>query len=223
MARLRTAQSPRSIDTRAATNEQLRLYISQEGKRLNWQIAQLEKRGLETSSFAYQNLMDKSSNRPFLGVSKSEHMKINLATRGKTRSQLQQMASVIQKTVTSETITPSGIKNYYGRVFESLKARYPEMRKFTDAELADIFTTMGFESAKNKLGSDRIMQMIAKGSSAEDVKTYIEKSVGFETISQAEREYNKYRMVKDESGRRHKEGVYSDSKFKYVSTSPFDS
>lgn len=223
MGRVRTAQPPRTIDTRAATNEQLRLYISQEGKRLNWQIAQLEKRGLETSSFAYQNLMDKSSNRPFLGTSKSGHMKVNLSTRGKTRSQLQQMASVIQKSVKSQTITPSGIKNYYSRVFASLRATYPDMAKFTDDELSDMFTTMGFAAAKKKLGSDRIMQMIERGNSAEDIKSYIEKTVGFETVVQAEKEYNKYRMVKDEYGNKHREYVYTSEKFKYIKKSPFDS
>lgn len=221
--KVRGVQQARRIDTQQATMDQLQLYISQEGKRLNWQLAELEKRGLELSSFGYQNLVDKSANRSFLGVSKSGHMKISLSTRGKTRSELQQMASVIQKAVNSQTITPSGIKNYYSRVFDSLRARYPELNKYTDDELADIFTTTGFKSSKNFLGSDRIMQMIGAAKTAGDIKDYIEHTSGFDTITQAEKDFNKYKYVMDEKGNRKREYRYTGKVFTYVQTTPFDS
>lgn len=183
------------------------MYISQEGKRLNWQISQLEKKGMETSSFAYQNLVNQSSNRPFLGKSASGSTKFNLSTRGKTRQQMEAMASIIQKTVNSQTITVSGIKNYYKTVFDSLRKRYPELNKFSDEELADIFTTMGFESAKNKLGSDRLMQMVAQAKNADSIENYIEQANGFETIISAENKYNEI----------------MGTNFEYTKTSPFNS
>lgn len=207
MAKVRGVQKARQIDIRSATKEQLRMYISQEGKRLNWQISQLEKNGMETSSFAYQNLVNQSSNRPFLGKSSSGSTKFNLSTRGKTRQQMEAMASIIQKTVNSQTITVSGIKNYYKTVFDSLRKRYPELNKFSDEELADIFTTMGFESAKNKLGSDRLMQMVAQAKNADSIENYIEQANGFETIISAENKYNEI----------------MGTNFEYTKTSPFDS
>lgn len=206
MAKVRGVQKARQIDIRSATKEQLRMYISQEGKRLNWQLSQLEKKGMETSSFAYQNLVNQSSNRPFLGKSASGSTKINLSTRGKTRQQMEAMASIIQKTVNSQTITVSGIKNYYKTVFDSLRKRYPELNKFSDEELADIFTTMGFESAKNKLGSDRLMQMVAQAKNADSIENYIEQANGFETIISAENKYNEI----------------MGTNFEYTKTSPFD-
>lgn len=204
--KVRGVQKSRQINIRSATKEQLRLYISQEGKRLNWQIAELEKRGLERSSFAYQNLIDRSANQQYLGKSKSGHMKIKLNTRAMTKQQMQSLASVISATVNSQTITPSGIKNYYKSVFDSLRKRYPELQKFSDDELADIFTTMGFESAKNKLGSDRLMQMISQSKNAQSIQDYIEQSNGFETIISAERKFNDI----------------METEFTYVKTSPFD-
>lgn len=116
MARVRGVQKSRTIDVRSATKDQLRMYISQEGKRLNWQLSELEKKGMETSSFAYQNLMNRASNLKYLGKSKSGFTKVNLSTRGMSRQQMEGLASVIQKTVNAETITPSGIKNYYNKV-----------------------------------------------------------------------------------------------------------
>lgn len=206
MAKVRGVQKARQIDIRSATKDQLRMYISQEGKRLNWQIAQLEKRGLEKSSFAYQKLINSQANQQYLGTSASGHMKVSLSTRKMSKQQMQALASVINKTVNSQTITPSGIKNYYSSVFNSLRQRYPELNKFTDEQLADIFTTMGFESTKDKLGSDRLMQMIAQSSSAGAIEDYIEKSGGFETIISAEKQYN------DIMG----------ANFEYVKTSPFE-
>lgn len=183
------------------------MYISQEGKRLNWQLSQLEKKGMETSSFAYQNLMNKSSNMKYLGKSGSGYTKVNLSTRGMTRQQMEGLASVIQKTVNAQTITPSGIRNYYSSVFDSLRKRYPELNKFSDAELGDIFTTTGFEASKAKLDSDRIMQMIGHAKDAASIKKYIEQSSGFETIISAENKYNEI----------------MGTNFEYTKTSPFDS
>ena len=209
MAKVRGTQKARQIDVRSATKQQLQMYISQEGKRLNWQLSQLEKRGMVKSSFAYQNLMNRAANLKYLGKSKSGYTKVNLSTRGMTRQQMEGLASVIQKTVNAQTITPSGIKNYYNKVFDSLRNHYPELAQFSDEELGDIFTTEGFEASKTKLDSDRLMQMIAKSTSVDKLKDYIAKSNRFEDVVKAERAYRKLMR----------------SKFEYVasSESPFES
>lgn len=208
----RNVQKARQIDIRKATSKQLREYIANEGKRLNQQIVTLEKRGLEKSSFAYQNLTNRSSNRPWLGVTASGHIKVNLSTRGLSKQKLQQLAGVIQGTARAQTITPSGIKKYYGRVFASLREHYPGLAQFSDDELSDIFTTMGFKSAMGTLGSDRLMQMIASSNSAESIEHFIESSNGYETVMEATKEYNKIMGYSKENG----------NAFIYTKTSPFD-
>lgn len=196
------ASKARSIDIVRASENALKLYIQVEGKRLNQQIAQLEKFNIESASFAYKNLIDKPQYNKFLTKSKSGHTKVDITTRGKSRQQLQEIASVIKKTVTAQTITKSGITAYYGKVFASLRSRYPGLNKFSDEQLADILTTMGFESSKGFEGSDRIFQKIASAKDAESIVKYLEKTNGFETIKQADKEY------KDLMG----------TKFEYVST-----
>lgn len=208
----RNVQKARQIDIRKATSKQLREYIVNEGKRLNQQIVTLEKRGLEKSSFAYQNLIGKSSNRPWLGKNKSGYMKVNLSTRGLSKQKLQQLAGVIQGTVTTQTITPSGIQKYYSRVFDSLRQRYPEMNKFSDEELSDIFTTMGFKSAMTTLGSDRLMQMISHSKDATSIEQFLEGSNGYETVLNATDEYNRIMGYTKKDG----------NAFVYTKTSPFD-
>lgn len=190
----RKVQKARQIDIVRASTEALKSYIANEGKRLNRQITMIEKNNLTGASFGYKKLIETSANRKFLGVTKPDrtgatHTKIELSTRGKTHQELQQLASLIQRTAGYKTITKSGIKQYYGRVFDKLRAKYPGLDKFTDEQLSDILTTMGFESAKGFDGSDRLFRLIAKGEDVDSVVSYIEKTNGFEDIQQANREY----------------------------------
>lgn len=190
MAQGRKVQKARSIDLQKASVQELKSFIANEGKRLNRQITQIEKdEKLQKTSFAYRQLVERPQNAQFLGQSKSGYTKINLSTKGKQRSDLQQIASLIQRTAASKTITKRGIKEYYEGVFKSLRETYPGLADLSDDELSDILLTEGFESAKGAEGSDRIFQRIAQAKDAASIKKYIEKTVGMETVEQRNREY----------------------------------
>lgn len=183
----RNVQKARQIDLVKASTKELKSYIANEGKRLNQQIVTIEKNaGLAKSSFAYKYLTEKPQFSQYLGVNKSGRTKIELSTRGKSRQELQQLAGVINKFITMETMTKKGIKNYYGRVFDSLRRKYPGLEKLSDEQLADILTTEGFESAKGFDGSDRIFTKIGEAKDANTMIKYLEKRNTFETVISAD-------------------------------------
>lgn len=181
----------RDINIHAASVKELRAYIANEGKRLNQQLVEIQKRRLETTSFGYDNLVSSSRFREYLGTSKSGRIKINLNTRGLERGELQRLAGVIQKTVSYQTITVTGIKAYYGRVFQTLRVKYPELDKFSDDELADILKTIGWESAKGTVGSEQAFKMIGSVDTADKMLNFLEQSGGGQSISAYTREFRK--------------------------------
>lgn len=186
----RKVQKPRQIDIKRASTEALKRYIANEGKRLNQQIAQIEKRpDYVKASFAYKKLTESPATAQYLGVNKSGRTKIELNTRGKSHQQLQELANLIRKYSGAQTMTVQGIKQYYGKVFCTLRAKYPGLNKFSDEQLADILTTEGFESSKGADGSDRIFKLISESNDVDSIVEYIEKRSGFETIMQANNEW----------------------------------
>lgn len=182
----------RYIDIHSSTVKELRSYIANEGKRLNQQLVEIQKRGLEKTSFGYEALVESNKNKEFLGVSKSGKLKINLNTRGMDRAELQRLAGVINRTVQYKTITPSGIKKYYGSVFASLRdnAGMDGLSKFSDDELADILKTEGWESAKSTLGSEQAFKMIGSADDAEKIKNFLETEGGGKSITDYVKDFN---------------------------------
>lgn len=182
----------RYIDIHGATVKELRQYIANEGKRLNQQLVEIQKRGLTETSFGYEALVSQSKNREFLGVSKSGRLKVNLNTRGMERGELQRLASVINRTTAYQTITVTGIKEYYGRVFDTLREKYPELKGLTDAQLADILKTEGWESAKGTVGSEQAFKMIASADSADKVMGFLETSGAGKSIESYVKDFNEF-------------------------------
>lgn len=183
---------PREIDVHGATIKELRSYIANEGKRLNQQLVEIQKRGLEKTSFGYEALVESGKNREFLGVSKSGKVKINLNTRGMDRAQLQRLAGTINRGITYKTVTVSGIKEYYGSVFSSLRDNegYEGLKNFTDEELADILKTEGWESAKMTLGSEQAFKMIGSVNNAEMIKNFLQTEGAGKSISDYVEDFN---------------------------------
>lgn len=181
----------RSVDLQHMTATQLRSYIQNEGKRLNQQIVEIEKRGLQTSSFAYEKLTSKPNYSQYLGTTKSGHTKINLATRGLSRQELQKRAKIIEKFAGSRTITVSGIKEYNKNVTSSLRAKYPAMSKLSDEQLLDILKTQGFAHMKATVGSDVVMKMIASAASPEAMIRILESAGTLTTVDGALKEYER--------------------------------
>lgn len=183
-------QEAREADLQYMTLKELKSYIANEGKRLNQQIVEIEKRGLEKESFAYEKLTSKPQYRDYLGTTKSGHLKVNLATRGMSRPELQRMANVIQKFSQAQTMTASGIKQYYENVFNGLRDTYPGMSKLTDDQLADILKTEGFLHAKGVVGSDTVMKLIQKAASPEQMIEFLKASGSLDTHEESIEKYN---------------------------------
>lgn len=183
-------QEAREADLQYMTLKELRSYIANEGKRLNQQIVEIEKRGLEKESFAYEKLTSKPQYRDYLGTTKSGHLKVNLSTRGLSRPELQRIANVIQKFSQAQTMTASGIKQYYENVFNGLRDTYPGMSKLTDDQLADILKTEGFLHAKGVVGSDTVMKLIQKAASPEQMIEFLKASGSLDTHEESIEKYN---------------------------------
>ena len=188
-------QKARETDIQHMTVKELRSYISNEGKRLNQQLVQLEKTGMDKQSFAYERLTSRPEYTKYLGLSKSGHIKVNLSTKGLTRGAMQRIAGVIEKFANTKTITQSGIESYYKNVFGSLRESYSGMSRLTDDQLADILKTDGFDHAKGTLGSDTIMSLIAGGVTPERMKQFLEDSGSLKTSDEMIDKYNEIMSV----------------------------
>ena len=186
----------RDIDVQKMGSKELKSYIQNEGKRLNQQLVELQKKGYTDQSFAYSKLTETPRYAEFLGLSKSGKVKVNLSTRGKTRSQLQRIANVIQRFVTTKTITISGIKDYYKNVFTTLRGKYKGFGSLTDEQLADILKTDGFSHAKAVLGSDTIFKMIHQEADVDFMAEYLDRIGDLKTRDAAELEFDKMKRMK---------------------------
>lgn len=164
----------RDADVKKMTVNQLKLYIANEGKRLNQQLVEIQKRGLQQESFAYSKLVDTPRYAQYLGMSKSGRVKVNLAIRGKSRGEMQRVAGLIQQFANTKTITVTGIKSYYKGVFDKLRSKYNEFGDLTDEQLADILKTEGFAHAKAVLGSDTIFKMIHQNADVAFMQEYLD-------------------------------------------------
>ena len=186
----------REIDIQKMGSKELRSYIQNEGKRLNQQLVELQKRGYTDQSFAYSKLTETPRYAEFLGLSKSGRVKINLGTRGKSRSQLQRVANVIQRFVTTKTITISGIKDYYKNVFTTLRSKYKGFGNLSDEQLADILKTDGFTHAKAVLGSDTVFKMIHQEADVNFMAEYLDRIGDLRTRDAAELEFERMQGIK---------------------------
>ena len=183
----------RQIDPQKMGAKELASYIQNEGKRLNQQLAELQKRGMTSQSFAYSKLTETPRYAEFLGLSKSGKVKVNIGTRGKKRSELQRVASLIQRFANTKTITISGIKDYYKNVFTTLRGKYDGFGELSDEQLADILKTTGFSHAKAILGSDTIFNMIHQAADVDFMAQYLDNIGELKTRAAAEAEFDKMR------------------------------
>ena len=182
----------RLIDVHGATVKELRSYIANEGKRLNQQLVEIQKRGLSETSFGYEALVNSSKNREFLGVSKSGRLKVNLNTRGMERGELQRLARLIDRTTAYQTITVTGIKDYYARVFAKLRSKYPGLAQFSDKQLEDILKTEGWESAKASVGSSQAFEMVGSADNADKIMAFLESSGAGKSIESYVKDFNEF-------------------------------
>ena len=109
-------------------------------------------------------------------------------------TELQKLAGVINRTTGYQTITTTGIKEYYGSVFDTLRNKpgYESLKKFDDNQLADILKTEGWESMKRTVGSEQAFRMVGSVDSADKIMGWLDRSGGGQSISSYVKDFNEF-------------------------------
>ena len=138
------------------STERLKAYVASHGKKVNQRIVTLEEYG-QRNVFAYRYVSD---NIPDYMKEKSAsgHLKLNIRTRGKSRNELLELATVIQNVETAKTSTLKGIKRTYNKMKrETEKALGVEL---TDKDFQRTFGEEAFKNFSNKFGSKQYVRMV---------------------------------------------------------------
>ena len=140
-------------------------------KKVNKRIVTLEEYG-QRNVFAYRYVSD---NIPDYMKEKSQsgHLKINIRTRGKSRNELLELATVIQNVEKAKTSTLRGIKKTYNKMKS-------ETEKVLGVDLSDkdfqrTFGELAFKNFSDKFGSKQYVRMV-KEYGYEETQKAIEKA-----------------------------------------------
>ena len=153
------------------STERLKAYVASHGKKVNQRIVTLEKYG-QRNVFAYRYVSD---NIPDYMKEKSQsgHLKLNIKTRGKSRNELLELATVIQNVEKAKTSTIKGIKKTYNKMKrETEKALGLEL---SDKDFQKTFGEQAFKNFSEKFGSKQYVRMV-KEYGYEDTQKAIEKA-----------------------------------------------
>ena len=153
------------------TTERLKAYVASHGKKVNQRIVTLEEYG-QRNVFAYRYVSD---NIPDYMKEKSQsgHLKLNIRTRGKTRNELLELATVIQNVENAKTSTLKGIKKVYNKMKrETEKALGVEL---SDKDCHKTFGQQAFKNFSEKFGSKQYVRMV-KEYGYKDTQNAIEKA-----------------------------------------------
>ena len=173
------------------STERLKAYVASHGKKVNQRIVTLEEYG-QRNVFAYRYVSD---NIPDYMKEKSQsgHLKLNIKTRGKTRNELLELATVIQNVEKSKTSTIKGIKKTYNKMKrETEKALGVEL---SDKDFHRTFGELAFKNFSEKFGSKQYVRMV-KEYGYEDTQKAIEKaySENIQTLFDIESIINKNKL-----------------------------
>ena len=153
------------------STERLKAYVASHGKKVNQRIVTLEKYG-QRNVFAYRYVSD---NIPDYMKEKSQsgHLKLNIKTRGKSRNELLELATVIQNVEKAKTSTIKGIKKTYNKMKrETEKALGLEL---SEKDFQKTFGEQAFKNFSEKFGSKQYVRMV-KEYGYEDTQKAIEKA-----------------------------------------------
>ena len=153
------------------TTERLKAYVASHGKKVNQRIVTLEEYG-QRNVFAYRYVSD---NIPDYMKEKSQsgHLKLNIRTRGKSRNELLELATVIQNVEKAKTSTLKGIKKTYNKMKrETEKALGVEL---SDKDFHKTFGQQAFKNFSDKFGSKQYVRMV-KEYGYEETQKAIEKA-----------------------------------------------
>lgn len=153
------------------STERLKAYVASHGKKVNQRIVTLEEYG-QRNVFAYRYVSD---NIPDYMKEKSQsgHLKLNIRTRGKSRNELLELATVIQNVEKAKTSTLKGIKKTYNKMKrETEKALGVEL---SDKDFHQTFGQQAFKNFSEKFGSKQYVRMV-KEYGYEEAQKAVEKA-----------------------------------------------
>ena len=138
------------------STERLKAYISSHGKKVNQRLVTLEDYG-QRNVFAYRYVSDKIPDY-MKEKSQSGHLKINIRTRGKSRNELLELATVIHNVEKAKTSTLKGIKKTYDKMKkkteEALGVDIP------DYDFQRIFGQQAFIWFTERFGSKQYVRLV---------------------------------------------------------------
>ena len=153
------------------STERLKAYVASHGKKVNQRIVTLEEYG-QRNVFAYRYVSDNIPDY-MKEKSQSRHLKLNIRTRGKTRNELLELATVIQNVENAKTSTLKGIKKTYNKMKrETEKALGVEL---SDKDFQKTFGEQAFKNFSDKFGSKQYVRMV-KEYGYKDTQKAIEKA-----------------------------------------------
>ncbi len=153
------------------STERLKAYVASHGKKVNQRIVTLEEYG-QRNVFAYRYVSDSIPDY-MKEKSQSGHLKLNIKTRGKTRNELLELATVIQNVENAKTSTLKGIKKTYNKMKrETEKALGVEL---SDMDFQKTFGQQAFKNFSEKFGSKQYVRMV-KEYGYEETQKAIEKA-----------------------------------------------
>ena len=159
------------MNLRNLSTERLKAYVTSHGKKVNQRLVTLEDYG-EKNVFAYRYVSDTIPNY-MKEKSQSGHLKVNIKTRGKTRNELLELATVIQNVEKAKTSTLKGIKKTYNKMKrETEKALGVDIK---DDDFKQIFGGEAFKNFSDRFGSKQYVRMV-KEYGYEDTQKVVEQA-----------------------------------------------
>ena len=138
------------------STERLKAFVASHGKKVNQRIVTLEEYG-QRNVFAYRYVSD---NIPDYMKEKSQsgHLKLNIRTRGKTRNELLELATVIQNVENAKTSTVKGIKKTYNKMKRETEKTLGI--NLSDKDFHRTFGGLAFKNFSEKFGSKQYVRMV---------------------------------------------------------------
>lgn len=152
------------------SNKRLIAYIQARGKTANQRLVLLEKSGLSNYP-AYQYISSKISDK-LTTTSASGSLKIDIKTRGLSRSELLEKAYVIQRFLEAKTSTVRGIN----RAFEKSKKKFEEQtgQTYSKKVYGDLWSASVTMFYENLFGSQQIIRWVKEMGVNETIATLSE-------------------------------------------------
>lgn len=146
------------MNLRTLSTERLKAFVQSHGKVVNQRLVALENAGLETYP-AYQYISSRLSD-DMTTLSRSGHLKLKIGVRGKSRNELLEIATIIQKFEKAKTSTVKGIR----ALNKDIKKKTEEKTgfQFTDDQFGKIWTIAAVESFISKFGSKQFIKLIKR-------------------------------------------------------------